>query len=187
MNNSPYIYLANNLAIDFVNTVLNQHEEVTDLLQSNSDLSLWAHGAGLNIDTQLESFNLMTALELRTAFKDSFTAKINNHKIPKKSLETVNKHLLNHSVQQILHLENNCYVLQAKNKKLTFSKFLGYLAHEAATLLASPQAEQVKRCCNENCILIFLDTSRSHKRRWCSMDICGNRAKAAKHYKKIQS
>ncbi|MEL6323421.1 MAG: CGNR zinc finger domain-containing protein, partial [Pseudomonadota bacterium] len=33
------------------------------------------------------------------------------------------------------------------------------------------------------CTLYFHDVSKNHKRRWCSMDICGNRAKAAAHRK----
>jgi predicted RNA-binding Zn ribbon-like protein len=40
----------------------------------------------------------------------------------------------------------------------------------------------VRRCANPACVLLFLDISKSGRRRWCDMAVCGNRAKAAAHY-----
>ena len=40
----------------------------------------------------------------------------------------------------------------------------------------------VRRCANPNCVLLFLDVSKSGRRRWCDMATCGNRAKSAAHY-----
>jgi predicted RNA-binding Zn ribbon-like protein len=40
----------------------------------------------------------------------------------------------------------------------------------------------VRRCANPVCVLLFLDLSKSGRRRWCSMSVCGNRAKVAAHY-----
>ncbi|MFE1379173.1 CGNR zinc finger domain-containing protein [Streptomyces sp. NPDC058740] len=42
--------------------------------------------------------------------------------------------------------------------------------------------ERIRRCAHEACILHFFDTSRNGTRRWCSMALCGNRAKASRHY-----
>ncbi|MGE0246553.1 MAG: CGNR zinc finger domain-containing protein [Pyrinomonadaceae bacterium] len=44
--------------------------------------------------------------------------------------------------------------------------------------------EYVRKCERPDCILYFYDTTKNHKRRWCSMAICGNRAKVSKFYKK---
>jgi predicted RNA-binding Zn ribbon-like protein len=41
---------------------------------------------------------------------------------------------------------------------------------------------RVRRCANPACVLLFLDVSKSGRRRWCDMAGCGNRAKAAAHY-----
>jgi predicted RNA-binding Zn ribbon-like protein len=38
------------------------------------------------------------------------------------------------------------------------------------------------RCSNPDCVLLFLDVSKSGRRRWCDMTTCGNRAKVAAHY-----
>lgn len=52
------------------------------------------------------------------------------------------------------------------------------LCIEAAGLLASQQMAAVKVCRNEECRWLFLDTSKSHSRKWCDMKLCGNRLKA---------
>jgi predicted RNA-binding Zn ribbon-like protein len=38
-------------------------------------------------------------------------------------------------------------------------------------------ADRVRRCAGNDCLLTFVDTSRPGRRRWCSMERCGNRAK----------
>jgi predicted RNA-binding Zn ribbon-like protein len=58
---------------------------------------------------------------------------------------------------------------------------LGALARSAAELLASPEVDDVRECAGEGCGWLFLDTSKAHRRRWCSMAGCGNRAKARRH------
>ncbi|CAL9290742.1 CGNR zinc finger domain-containing protein [Streptomyces sp. NPDC003090] len=42
--------------------------------------------------------------------------------------------------------------------------------------------DRIRRCAHEACVLHFFDTSRNGTRRWCSMAVCGNRAKASRHY-----
>ncbi len=55
----------------------------------------------------------------------------------------------------------------------------------AATLdVFSRDRAAVRRCGNPGCTLLFLDTSKSGRRRWCSMQTCGNRAKVAAHYQR---
>jgi predicted RNA-binding Zn ribbon-like protein len=54
----------------------------------------------------------------------------------------------------------------------------------AAELLTSGEARRVRRCADSRCAWLFLDTSRTHRRRWCSMDDCGNRAKVRRHYQR---
>ncbi|HEX9036163.1 MAG TPA: ABATE domain-containing protein [Ktedonobacterales bacterium] len=52
----------------------------------------------------------------------------------------------------------------------------------AAELLTSADRDRVGQCADERgCGWLFLDTSRNHSRRWCSMGDCGNRAKQRRH------
>ncbi|HMO00933.1 MAG TPA: CGNR zinc finger domain-containing protein, partial [Miltoncostaeaceae bacterium] len=41
---------------------------------------------------------------------------------------------------------------------------------------------RVRECAAERCPVLYLDTSRNRSRRWCSMEVCGARAKAAAYY-----
>ncbi len=51
----------------------------------------------------------------------------------------------------------------------------------AADLLTSPSLGRVAECDGQGCGWLFVDTSKAGRRRWCSMAICGNRAKAQRH------
>ncbi len=44
--------------------------------------------------------------------------------------------------------------------------------------------KRIRGCAHESCTLWFLDVSKAGRRRWCSMDQCGNRAKASRHYER---
>ncbi len=59
----------------------------------------------------------------------------------------------------------------------TVSEVLGLLAADAVNLFASTSPERIKECAQPRCGMVFLDTSRGNRRRWCSMATCGNRAK----------
>jgi predicted RNA-binding Zn ribbon-like protein len=48
--------------------------------------------------------------------------------------------------------------------------------------LLADRPDRVRRCAHPSCVLYFHDTSRNGTRRWCSMEACGNRAKAGRHY-----
>jgi predicted RNA-binding Zn ribbon-like protein len=56
------------------------------------------------------------------------------------------------------------------------------IALSAADLLTSGNRNRIRACAGRGCDWLFLDTSRNHNRRWCSMDECGNRSKARRFY-----
>lgn len=60
------------------------------------------------------------------------------------------------------------------------------LAHLAAELLTSDHLDRIHRCAGPGCGWLFLDTSPNRRRRWCSMEACGNRAKARRHYQRVK-
>jgi predicted RNA-binding Zn ribbon-like protein len=55
---------------------------------------------------------------------------------------------------------------------------LATIAREAVELFGGPHRERVRSCEGDGCAILFVDLSRSGRRRWCSMAGCGNRAKA---------
>ena len=54
----------------------------------------------------------------------------------------------------------------------------------AADLLTSSDVKLVRWCEAPECQWLFLDNSRNRSRRWCDMKVCGNRAKARRHYQR---
>ncbi len=56
---------------------------------------------------------------------------------------------------------------------------LAAVARDGVELFGGPLASRVRECAGEGCALLFVDTSRSGQRRWCSMTGCGNKAKVA--------
>jgi len=61
------------------------------------------------------------------------------------------------------------------------------VARAAVDLLRSDELERVGQCADDRgCGYLFIDTTRNHSRRWCSMEACGNRAKARRYYRRAQ-
>jgi predicted RNA-binding Zn ribbon-like protein len=56
---------------------------------------------------------------------------------------------------------------------------LATLARDAIDLVAGSLATRVRECARPDCALLFVDTSRPGRRRWCSMAGCGNRTKTS--------
>ena len=53
--------------------------------------------------------------------------------------------------------------------------------------LLADRPERLRRCAHPACVLYFYDTSRNGTRRWCSMDACGSRTKASRHYSRVRA
>lgn len=58
---------------------------------------------------------------------------------------------------------------------------LGTIARDAVRLFGPEAGGRIRECAADDCRLVYLDTSRSANRRWCSMQRCGNRAKVRAH------
>ncbi len=66
-----------------------------------------------------------------------------------------------------------------------FAGLLIPVIESAADALVNGELERVRRCADPRCSRVFFDGSRNGKRRWCEMATCGNRAKAARHRRKV--
>ncbi|MEU7717442.1 CGNR zinc finger domain-containing protein [Streptomyces tibetensis] len=63
----------------------------------------------------------------------------------------------------------------------TGTHLLATVARDAIDLFTGPHADRIRECGAHNCFLLFVDTSRPGRRRWCAMEHCGNREKARVH------
>jgi predicted RNA-binding Zn ribbon-like protein len=57
---------------------------------------------------------------------------------------------------------------------------LASVARDAIDLLSGADLDRLRECAESSCSVIFIDASRPGRRRWCSMERCGNRAKKAR-------
>jgi predicted RNA-binding Zn ribbon-like protein len=67
-------------------------------------------------------------------------------------------------------------IVRERDRK-TPEQFLSPLAEAAADLLANGDFDLIRKCEDNTCVLWFYDRTKSHRRRWCSMAMCGNRNK----------
>ena len=63
----------------------------------------------------------------------------------------------------------------------SLDRVLWPVVRSAAELMASPALSRVRECQGRDCGWLFLDTSKAGRRRWCSMAVCGSRAKYERH------
>src|SRR3954453_5127666 len=71
--------------------------------------------------------------------------------------------------------------------ELSASSPVGLLAAAAAKVAIEGRLDRVKICPADDCRWAFYDTSRNRSRQWCSMEVCGNRAKARAHRERATS
>ncbi|MCX5199638.1 CGNR zinc finger domain-containing protein [Streptomyces sp. NBC_00249] len=65
---------------------------------------------------------------------------------------------------------------------------LSSVARDAVELLTDPGDLALLRSCEgDGCARVYLDTSRGHRRRWCSSELCGNRERVARHRRRVRA
>ena len=70
---------------------------------------------------------------------------------------------------------------RAWSQGATGDQLLSTVARDAIDLFIGPYAERIRVCGAHDCLLLFVDTSRAGRRRWCAMERCGNRNKVRSH------
>jgi predicted RNA-binding Zn ribbon-like protein len=84
-------------------------------------------------------------------------------------------------VPQAVRLDDGTLALAAAAEP-TRESLLAAVARDAVDLLTDPAARaRLRRCEGRLCSTVYLDTSRGHRRRWCSSEVCGNRERVARH------
>jgi predicted RNA-binding Zn ribbon-like protein len=77
--------------------------------------------------------------------------------------------------------------LQRARRWTSPQQLLQPLAEAIADLVCNDDFRLIRACEGKACVLLFLDKTKAHARRWCSMTLCGNRAKAAAHRARASS
>jgi predicted RNA-binding Zn ribbon-like protein len=119
--------------------------------------------------------DLELALRLQAAIWGVADALIDRRPVPEGDREVLNELAAHQSlVPKLLPGPTRTWVGVQGARSL-----LSSIARDAIDVLGGPRGARLKRCEGSRCALLFVDTSRSGRRRWCSMERCGNRAKVA--------
>jgi predicted RNA-binding Zn ribbon-like protein len=88
-------------------------------------------------------------------------------------------------LEVVLNAQNELQAMERYEAE-TPAQLLAPLAETAARLLVAGDFNLVRKCEHPDCTLCFYDRTKSHRRRWCSMAVCGNRHKVASFRRRQQ-
>ncbi|TCR65385.1 CGNR zinc finger domain-containing protein [Bosea sp. BK604] len=183
--------IASELALDFTNSVADrggpQHAEY---LHSGSDIILWAHHAQLlsdddrdgalalvGADEALGSLLLAEAHALRETIYE-IGAALARRETPREedraALTAFHARCLG---KARLSASNDSFAWTWEPRTALIEAVLGPIALSALSMLTQQDLARVKRCEGEHCGWLIFDTTKNRRRRWCEMEVCGNRAK----------
>ena len=184
-----FLFVANQLALDLVNTDLIMNGEALELIPDFSSLLRWFHSAGLLAaeDTrQLERKWGTTAQgaqaaaavrRLRETLRQALLRWEAGRPLPPQTLATVNQSLLDFPMRTHLRKKEGAVALETYFSPQAPEDLLAPIADAAARLFAEIPRDRVRKCAS--CVAHFYDNSKKGNRRWCSMQMCGNREKVA--------
>lgn len=122
---------------------------------------------------------LLRILRLRECLRAAFNSIVNEKAFPASWVEPVNEILRITEGHDELVSHNGGWSLQYVAREGGLEWLLAAIARSAAELLVEGPEAPIRRCANPACRLLFYDDSRTRRRRWCSMAVCGNRHKVA--------
>jgi predicted RNA-binding Zn ribbon-like protein len=179
-------FIGGRLALDFVNSVpLNAElswDQLIEFLESARIVTPERGGELLALsrsDPQAAESLLRKAQRLAAALRLAFDAVLRKQKVLREWIEPVNEILrITEGHDELVYTDND-WEIQFVASESGLEWLLAAAARSAAEIIAEGLRARLRLCANPKCGLFFYDTSRTHRRRWCSMTVCGNRHKVA--------
>jgi predicted RNA-binding Zn ribbon-like protein len=200
---SPAIFIADSAALDFLNSIATPVDATIDWIGDGEGLLAWLQQAQLVPSDALEAMRkdakpaeldrvAAQARNLREWFR---TFVHENRGKPLKAaalddLEPLNRLLARDEGfgQLVAHKHGKTTALKFQSARRWRSpeSLLLPIGEALARMLAEEDFSDVKACEGASCTLMFADRTRGRSRRWCSMGICGNRAKQIAHRHRLK-
>ncbi|MET7478460.1 ABATE domain-containing protein [Streptomyces sp. NPDC005648] len=161
--------------LDFVATLGRRHATPLERIPDPAALSRWLSEAGLAVGEEpvrVTARDLTDARALREALHRVVRAAMAGREPEPADVELVNETAARPDLAPQLGPARWTAQRPARAALAT-------VARDAVLLVGGPLLERVKKCENPDCSLLFLDDSQARRRRWCSMERCGNLAKVA--------
>ncbi|RKR31738.1 ABATE domain-containing protein [Paraburkholderia sp. BL17N1] len=199
----PAIFVADAPGLDFLNSLATPVDDEVDWISDGEGLLTWLEQAGLVPRAVLAAMRSRStpaeldavaaqARALREWFR-GFVQKRKGRPLVARDLRELQP------LNQLLERDERYgdVVADGTNGVTTFEfrenrrwqspeSLLMPIAEALAKFVCDEDFTHVKACEGPRCTLLFADHTRGHARRWCSMAICGNRAKVAAHRKRLK-
>ena len=178
----PFPLISGRLSLDLVNTEVVRRGVRHDLLATPSDLQHWItimqdtgalRGVAMDAEEAADAWPFIRALRsvLRQGFEQIAGAQPLESDWPRHLEEVIQQAPLAYK----LGLGRLIPVPMGQPADAVGS----LVAYDALQLLASNVLYDLHHCANPECVLLFLD--EQGRRKWCSMKLCGNRAKVSRY------
>jgi predicted RNA-binding Zn ribbon-like protein len=194
---APFELTGGALCLDFANTLGDRPRSTQEKLEGMKDLLRFSEQAGTlgaadRARLEREALDhprlareaLGRAVAFREALYRIFAALAGGRRPGSADLEEVNRALGPALANLRVEPRGSGFGWSWSASPAGFDHLLWPVARSAAELLTSTEVDLVRECASEVCSWLFVDRSRTHRRRWCDMKVCGNRAKARRHYER---
>jgi predicted RNA-binding Zn ribbon-like protein len=184
------------LCLDFVNTLDDRpSDEPKELLRSYGEFAHFAQQSGIidtgQMDRLLQLSNASTgeagnalrkAIRLREATNAVFEAVVRKRPVPQDVMVALNEFVQEAAQHSRIVPGRTQFQWRMDNAADDLESPIWPIVRSAADLLVSEHLQHVRACSSKTCQWLFVDTSKNHRRRWCDMRLCGNRAKSRRFY-----
>src|SRR5262245_37287045 len=192
---SPF-FLGGHLALDFLNSIASPKDVPVEWLRDGRDLIDWLEYAKMMPADVAARFRASKgqreldgvagrAREFRDWLREFVTRRMGKPLTAgaAKALGPLNEMLVGDTSYPMVEAAGGELALRLRRVRRWDSpdELLRPVAEAAADLICSVDFRLIRACEGSVCSLLFLDRTKAHGRRWCSMAVCGNRAKAAAH------
>ena len=187
-------FLGGHAVLDFLNTAGGDTKaRDEERLESFSDLLTWAKASAIIDKNEFSALRRIAAQSPDTAFECLQEVRKQRECLYRYILAVAGRGAVQQADRDVV--ERNCKAAfrQAQLQPLTGVSQWQILLDDVglrlvklrldlatSTLITGPVSANIRQC--EMCTWLFIDLSSSKRRRWCSMALCGNRAKVQRHY-----
>jgi predicted RNA-binding Zn ribbon-like protein len=183
MGVGQFEFISGSLSLDFIDTRGNRRAEPLERLAAPADLDRWLHAAGLGDPFRRKSTfaDLSGARALRDAIFRFAVSAIEDAPPGLRDIQTINRWAMRMPLRPTI--AGDQIHMTAKRP---IEAALSTIAAEAIETVLGPRGSRIRVC--PDCRMLFVDTSRPGKRRWCSSASgCGNRAKVRAHRSRLSA
>lgn len=186
-----FLFLSGNTALDFVNTRPVLRGQSVELLKDFASVLRWFAAAKLLDQKAADSLRDRWAntreavacwrqmLHFREHLRRAILSLESGKGVSRSMLGELNHLLAQHALPLQLVASNGTLQKEYRFAPQKPADLLVPLLNAAADLFSDVDPRRLRQC--ERCVLHFHDTTKNATRRWCSMKLCGNRAKVAKY------